>query len=103
MRVQRVEILAHADAACRELMGGPARQELVGDVVVGNEMVVKVPRLLQQGALAIEHRLVRAANLVEAEDIEVAIERLDVDREVWREGRAVDEGERADGMDLLHQ
>ena len=103
MRVQGVEILAHADAAGGELMGRAAGQELVGDVVVGNEMVVEVARLLQQGALAVQHRLVRAAHLVQAEDVEVAVQRLDVDREMRRERCPVDEGERADGVDLLRQ
>ena len=84
-------------------MGRAAGQELVGDVVVGDEVVVEVARLFQQVALAVQHRLMRAAHLVQAEDVEVAIQRLDVDREVRREGRAVDEDERADGMDLLRQ
>ena len=54
MPVQIVEILAHADATGRELMRGPTRQELVGNVVVGNEVVIEVARLLQQRALAID-------------------------------------------------
>ena len=47
MGVQGVEIIGHADAAGGEFVIGAAGQELVGDVVVGDEEVVLVGGALQ--------------------------------------------------------
>ena len=95
--MHRIQVIGDAGQRRHVRLVLAARRQMVGHAA-GDEIVILVLCLRQQLMPAIEQRLMRAVGLVQAEDVEIDIQRLHVERPVRRIGNAIDEDQRPGRM-----